>query len=106
MTKVRCPKERCIFWLDGWCDSEEIEIDIATLACITFEELEPQEAVAVADDLDLEWDEDESLFEDELDERLYEVDFDVAIDYGDEEDEDEEDELAFEFQEEDIDWGM
>lgn len=84
MTRVRCPRERCIFWMDGWCDIDEIELSPVTLACITFEEMDTEVAVigSVEGD-DLEWDEDESLFDDDLDESLYGYD-------DEEEDEDEE----------------
>lgn len=89
MTRVRCPQERCIFWLDGWCDSDEIELDPSTLSCITFEEVDDgQSELVVADDDDeLEWEDDESIFEEELDESLY------GYDDG-EDDEDEEEELV------------
>lgn len=81
MTRVRCPQDRCIFWLNGWCDVDEIELSPVTLACITFEEVDTEVAPVDADGDDLEWDDDESLFEEELDESLY----------GYDEDEDEED---------------
>lgn len=83
MTRIRCPQDRCIFWEDGWCDSDEIELHPTTLACITFEEVEldPPAAISV-DDNELEWEEDEPIFEEDLDESLYGVD----IDDDDEED--------------------
>lgn len=94
MTRIRCPQERCIFNIDGWCDSDEIELDATTLACITFEEVD-YEAYRVTHDTDddeLEWDEDEPLWEEDLDESLYEVE--------DLEEDEEEDEPV----EEDEDW--
>ena len=71
MTKVRCPKDSCLFWQDGWCQSDEIELDPLMLACMTFEEAEEAD-----DELDdgLDWDDDEALNEDELDESLYDDD--------------------------------
>ncbi|MCG3769735.1 MAG: hypothetical protein JW384_00865 [Nitrosomonadaceae bacterium] len=85
MTRVRCPQDRCIFWMNGWCDIDEIELAPVTLVCLTFEEMDAEiVAIASASD-DLEWDDDESLFEDDLDESLY--------GYDDGEDEDEDDEL-------------
>lgn len=79
MTKVRCPQEHCSFWLNGWCDANEIELDLATLTCITFDEIEIVDELLVVgngddDELDIEWEDDESIFEDDLDERLYGVD--------------------------------
>lgn len=79
MTKVRCPQEHCSFWLNGWCDANEIELDLATLTCITFDEIEIVDELLVVgngedDELDIEWEDDESIFEDDMDERLYGVD--------------------------------
>lgn len=79
MTKVRCPQEHCSFWLNGWCDANEIELDLATLSCITFDEIEIVDELLVVgngedDELDIEWEDDESIFEDDLDESLYGVD--------------------------------
>ena len=71
MTKVRCPKENCLFWQDGWCQSDEIELDPLTLGCMSFEETDDAEEELV-DGLD--WDVDEALNEDELDESLYDDD--------------------------------
>ncbi len=80
MTRIQCPQESCIHWEDGLCGSSEIELEAHTLICLTFEE--PVDAVnavpgahvndALDDDIDIDWDDDESLIEDELDERLYE----------------------------------
>lgn len=79
MTKVRCPQEHCSFWLNGWCDANEIELDLATLSCITFDEIEIVDELlgegnGEDDELDIEWEDDESIFEDDLDESLYGVD--------------------------------
>lgn len=93
MTRVRCPQDRCIFWMNGWCDIDEIELAPVTLACLTFEEMDT-EVAPVAGDNDLEWDDDESLFEEDLDESLY--------GYDDGDDEDEDDELIAD--DEDDDW--
>lgn len=94
MTQVRCPQERCSFWLDGWCDADEIELDLASLSCITFDEIEPTSELLVVgnadeddDELDLEWDDDESIFEEDLDESLYGID-DGDPEFGDEDEED------------------
>lgn len=94
MTRIRCPQDRCVFNLDGWCDADEIELDASTLACITFEEVD-YEAYRVHHDIEddeLEWDEEEPLWDEDLDESLYEVD---------EEEDEEEDDLILE---EDEDW--
>lgn len=97
MTRVRCPQERCIFNIDGWCDADEIEIDATTLACVTFEEVdyETYRVNQDADDDELEWDDEEPLWDEDMDESLYEVDAD-----DDEDEEEEEDPLV----EEDEDW--
>ncbi len=92
MTRVRCPQERCIFWMNGFCDIDEIELSPVTLACITFEEMDTEIAAVAGGDSDLEWDDDESLFEDDLDESLY--------GYDDGDDDDEDDELV----DDDDDW--
>lgn len=98
MTKVRCPQEHCSFWLNGWCDANEIELDLATLSCITFDEIEIVDELLVVgngedDELDIEWEDDESIFEDDMDERLYGVDDGDPDLEDDEEDVPEEEEL-------------
>jgi hypothetical protein len=40
MTKVRCPNSRCIYWDDGFCTAETIELDPETLSCLTVEEID------------------------------------------------------------------
>lgn len=100
MTKVRCPQEHCSFWLNGWCDANEIELDLATLSCITFDEIEIVDELLVVgngedDELDIEWEDDESIFEDDMDERLY------GVDDGDPDLEDEEEDVP---EEEEL-WG-
>ena len=93
MTRVRCPQNSCSFWLNGWCDADEIELDPATLSCLTFDERELTEERSAAENSEagndeLEWLDDEPLFVDDLDERLY------GVDDGDPEFADEEDDLA------------
>jgi hypothetical protein len=87
MTRVRCPQDRCIFWMNGWCDIDEIELAPVTLACITFEEMDTEIVATAAGNDDLEWDDDESLFEDELDESLYGYDDEDAELTADDDDE-------------------
>jgi len=72
--------------MNGWCDIDEIELAPVTLVCLTFEEMDTEIAAIVSASDDLEWDDDESLFEDELDESLY--------GYDDDDDEDDDDELV------------
>ncbi len=95
MIRVRCPQKRCSFWLNGWCDADEIELDPSSLSCMTFDEMELPEEAAVTgkaedneDESDLEWVDEESIFEDDLDESRY------SIDDGDPEFDDEEDDLS------------
>lgn len=93
MTQVRCPRRRCIHWIQGWCGSDEIELDLIALSCNTFEEA-ADESDEDLDELDeLEWDDEDSLLEDELNERFYVED----------DDEDEDDDLELELLEDD-DW--
>jgi hypothetical protein len=93
MSRVRCPQKRCSFWVNGWCDADEIELDLKTLSCMTFDEMElpdvPSGAGEAADkeEMELEWLDEESIFEDDMDESLY------ALDDGDPELEDEKDDL-------------
>ncbi|MCD6289753.1 MAG: hypothetical protein J7M34_04555 [Anaerolineae bacterium] len=60
MPRVRCPQSRCIFWEDGYCTAEEIELDPEQLSCLTMEELEDE----VIDDDDV-WGDDGELLDDE-----------------------------------------
>ncbi|MXX28009.1 MAG: hypothetical protein F4Z82_21525 [Caldilineaceae bacterium SB0668_bin_21] len=102
MSRVRCPQKRCSFWLNGWCDADEIELEPVTLSCITFDEIENAEilestgAATDKDEEEFEWLDDESIFEDDMDESLY------GVDDGDPELEDEEDDL----QEEEDSWPL
>ena len=49
MSLVRCPQKQCSFWLNGWCDADEIELDPATLSCLTFDEIELAEELSGAE---------------------------------------------------------
>ena len=90
MSRVRCPRKRCSFWVNGWCDADEIELDLKTLSCMTFDEMElPDDASGGGEandngEMELEWLDEESIFEEEMDESLY------SLDDGDPELEDEE----------------
>lgn len=100
MSRVRCPQKRCNFWWNGWCDADEIELDPVTLSCITFDEKETEDgppsagATAYIEEDEFEWLDDDSIFEEEMDERLY------GVDDGDPELDDEEGNL----QEEEDSW--
>lgn len=103
MSRVRCPQKRCSYWLNGWCDADEIELDSVTLSCITFDEIETVDVSAetsAASDKnhdEYEWLDDDSIFEEEMDESLY------GVDDGDPElDDDEESDL----QEEEDSWPL
>ena len=93
MSRVRCPQKRCSFWEKGWCDADEIELDLKTLSCMTFDEMELPDVPSGAgeandkEEMELEWLDEESIFEDDMDESLY------ALDDGDPELEDEKDDL-------------
>ncbi len=56
MPRIKCPASACVYWEEGYCTAEEIELDPEDLSCMTFEELG-----------DLELDEEE-LVEDEWEE--------------------------------------
>ena len=95
MSRVRCSQKRCSFWLNGWCDADEIELDLATLSCMTFDEIELAEELPGTkhsedeeEEMDFEWVDDESIFEDDMDESLY------GVDDGDPEFADEEDDMS------------
>ena len=102
MSRVRCPQKRCTFWLDGWCDADEIELEPVTLSCISFDEIENTDVLEVVgaavdeEEDEFEWLDDESIFEDDLDESLY------GVDDGDPELDDEEGDP----QEEEEDWPL
>lgn len=98
MIRVRCPQKRCSFWLNGWCDADEIELDPLSLSCMTFDEMEVAEEESAAgeaendeDESELEWIDEESIFEDDLDERRYSLD-DGDPEFADEEDDPSEEE--------------
>jgi len=99
MTRIRCPQNRCVNWDAGLCTAQEIELDIETLTCMTFDDAGPP-LIDIGDDLDdeLEWDDEESLFEDDLDESLYGADED--------DDEDVELELLDDDDDDDSGWGF
>ena len=57
MPRVKCPAASCIYWDDGYCAAEEIELEPEALSCITFEELgdiELEEDELELDEEDLE----------------------------------------------------
>jgi hypothetical protein len=39
MTRVRCIVDECVFWREGFCSAEEIEVD-PELGCLTLMESE------------------------------------------------------------------
>jgi len=56
MTRVRCQLDECVFWHEGFCSSEEIDLD-PELGCLTLMnsgDLEDEEK---------EWSDDEELFD-------------------------------------------
>lgn len=77
MPRVKCPASACVFWEEGYCSAEEIELDPEDLSCMTFEEL---------GDLELE----EEEVEEEVWDEEEEEDEDLALEDLEEEDEDEE----------------
>ena len=61
MTRVRCQLDECVFWREGFCSSEEIELD-TELGCLTL-----MKDGAPGED-DEEWDGEDLLDEDEWEE--------------------------------------
>ena len=111
MTQIRCPKLNCAYWRKGWCQSDEIELDIRTLSCITFEEaiVKNGHRKSKKSDVweDVDWVDDEPLLEDEMDEQLYEnsrLPFN-SLDLGlsEYEDEDDEPDIEDEYEVVDVD---
>jgi hypothetical protein len=54
MTRVRCILDECVFWREGFCSAEEIEVD-PELGCLTL-----MESGDMSED---EWSDDEELFD-------------------------------------------
>ncbi len=69
MPRIKCPASACVFWEEGYCSAEEIELDPEDLSCMTFEELgdlELHDEELVEED---EWEEeDEELALEDMDE--------------------------------------
>ena len=63
MTRVRCILDKCVFWYEGFCSSEEIELD-PELGCLTLmmEDEDPGE--------EEEWSDEELFDPDEWEEDL------------------------------------
>ena len=90
MPRIRCNYEGCIHLEAGLCTADDIDLD-QELGCLTFSQVEEEE-IAVVDDLEDEWADDEIATaedEDEDDEEDWE-DLDEEED-DDDDDEDEDD---------------
>ena len=88
MPRIRCNYEGCIHLEGGLCTADDIDLD-QELGCLTFSQVEEEE-IAVVDDLEDEWADDEIATaedEDEDDEEDWE-DIDEEEDDDDDEDED------------------
>ena len=88
MPRIRCNYEGCIHLEGGLCTADDIDLD-QELGCLTFSQVEEEE-IAVVDDLEDEWADDEIATaedEDEDDEEDWE-DLDEEEDDDDDEDED------------------
>ena len=64
MTRVRCQLDKCVFWREGFCSSEEIELD-PELGCLTLMKNEDP-----GKEEDEEWDDEDLFDEDEWEEDL------------------------------------
>ncbi len=67
MPRVKCPAASCIYWDEGYCSAEEIELDAESLSCITFEELADIELEE--DELEEDWEEEEEYSLEDLEEQ-------------------------------------
>ena len=88
MPRIRCNYEGCIHLEGGLCTADDIDLD-QELGCLTFSQVEEEE-IAVVDDLEDEWADEEIAAaedEDEDDEEDWE-DLDEEEDDDDDEDED------------------
>ncbi|MFQ5811690.1 MAG: hypothetical protein ACE5I2_00625 [Anaerolineae bacterium] len=64
MTRIRCQLDECVFWFEGFCSSEEIELD-PELGCLTLMGGgDPDE------EEEEEWGDEELFGEDEWEEEL------------------------------------
>jgi hypothetical protein len=57
VTRVRCQLDECVFWHEGFCSSEEIELD-PELGCLTL-----MKNGDLEEDEEKEWSDDEELFD-------------------------------------------
>ncbi|HEY4722303.1 MAG TPA: hypothetical protein VII92_10675 [Anaerolineae bacterium] len=89
MPRIRCNYEGCIHLEGGLCTADDIDLD-QELGCLTFSQVEEEE-IAVVDDLEDEWADDEiATAEDEDEEEEDWEDLDEEED-DDDDDEDEDD---------------
>ncbi len=71
MTSVRCPRQRCVHWVGGWCQSDAVELAPDTLACMTYESVAGRRSRMGGRYGEIEWDDEEELLDEELDVILY-----------------------------------
>jgi len=91
MPRIRCNYEGCIHLEGGLCTADEIDLD-QELGCLTFSQVEEEE-IAVVDDLEDEWaDEEVATAEDEEEEEDWE---DLDEEEDDDDDDEDEDEDSF-----------
>ena len=88
MPRIRCNYEGCIHLEAGLCTADDIDLD-QELGCLTFSQVEEEE-IAVVDDLEDEWADDEVATAEEEDEDEDWEDLDEEED-DDDDDEDEDD---------------
>ena len=91
MPRIRCNYEGCIHLEGGLCTADDIDLD-QELGCLTFSQVEEEE-IAVVDDLEDEWaDEEVATAEDEEEEEDWE---DLDEEEDDDDDDEDEDEDSF-----------
>jgi hypothetical protein len=89
MPRIRCNYEGCIHLEGGLCTADDIDLD-QELGCLTFSQVEEEE-IAVVDDLEDEWADDEIATAEEEDEEEDEDWEDLDEEEDDDDDEDEDD---------------
>jgi hypothetical protein len=93
MPRIRCNYEGCIHLEGGLCTADDIDLD-QELGCLTFSQVEEEE-IAVVDDLEDEWADDEIATAEEEDEEEEEDWEDLDEEEDDDDDDEDEDDDSF-----------
>jgi hypothetical protein len=93
MPRIRCNYEGCIHLEGGLCTADEIDLD-QELGCLTFSQVEEEE-IAVVDDLEDEWADEEIATAEDEDEDEEEDWEDLDEEEDDDDDDEDEDDDSF-----------